>query len=222
MIVVVGPPFFRATTSGAAADGLSVRIALVAASNGRSVQMVGNAGEDAEGDAVVLALAQGGVGHVALRRDAGISTPMAPEPEDRDSEGPDDLSSLGTDPRRPRQPASLGFSLDAADVELALRYLTTFSVIVLSLPADTEMARVVTAAAGWADARLIVVVGSGEPVPDGLPPDAIVLEAPDEDPDGVFAELVGAFAAALDDGGDPAAAFEASMAEAGWQPSAEA
>ena len=43
----------------------------------------------------------------------------------------------------------------------------------------------------------------GSAVPDGLPADAVVFEAPDDDPDGVFADLVGSFAAALDDGVEP-------------------
>jgi hypothetical protein len=36
-----------------------------------------------------------------------------------------------------------------------------------------------------------------------------VLEAPVTDPDGAFADLVGSYAAALDAGADPAAAFAA-------------
>ena len=52
--------------------------------------------------------------------------------------------------------------------------------------------------------------------PVGLPPDAIVFEAPAEDPDGDFAALVGRFAAALDDGTDAADAFRSSLAEEGW------
>jgi hypothetical protein len=63
-----------------------------------------------------------------------------------------------------------------------------------------------------------VVLPAGAPVPDGLPPDAIVFEAPDEDPDGVFAAMVGSFAAALDDGDDPGAAFNATVQAAGWTP----
>ena len=91
--------------------------------------------------------------------------------------------------------------LDAADIELALRYLTDFSVVVLAVPADPDIARwLPRPPAGGA--RLIVVVPVGDPVPDGLPADAIVFEAPDSDPDGVFAAMVGSFAAALDDGGD--------------------
>jgi hypothetical protein len=222
MIVVVGQPLYRQIDDAPAADGLGARIALAAAVHGRSVQLVGKAGEDPEGDAVVLALARGGVGHVAFLRDAGMITPGAPELADDDVDLPDRRDDTPPPNLAHVAPAPGGSALDAADVELALRYLTSFSVLVLGQPADPNLVRVVGTAAGWADARLIVVVPAGDPVPGDLPSDAIVFEAPDEDPDGVFAEMVGAFAAALDDGSDPATAFAASMAEAGWQPSAEA
>jgi hypothetical protein len=52
-------------------------------------------------------------------------------------------------------------------------------------------------AAAFASAHLVVLVGEGSPSPDGLPAEALVLEAPADDPDGAFATLVGAYAAAL-------------------------
>lgn len=198
MIVVVGQPLFRATDRGALAGGLPARIALAAAAHGRSVQLVGKAGEDAEGDAVVLALARGGVGHVALLRESGRGTRRAPESI------PDD---------------DTWTTLEAADVDLALRYLSEFAVLVLADPAVPDIVRVVTDGAGWAGAWLVVVVGQGQAAPDGLCPDVIVFEAPGADPDGVFASLVGSFAAALDDGDDPAEAFRASIQTDGWTPS---
>lgn len=219
MIVVIGQPLYRLTEDAPAADGLAARVALSAAARGRLVQLVGKAGEDPEGDAVVLALARGGVGHVAFLRDAGMSTPRAPELVDGDPIAPDDRGHLARDPQvAPAAPASNRSILDAADVELALRYLTTFSVLVLGEPADSDMLRVVGAAAGWADPRLIVVLPAGAPVPDGLPPDAVVFEAPDADPDGVFAAMVGSFAAALDEGDDAAVAFRSTVEAGGWMP----
>lgn len=202
-------------------EGLAARVALSAAKHGRVVQLVGKAGEDPEGDAVVLALARGGVGHVALLRDAGLPTPRAPESVDDGGDLPGGDGYLATDSKVAPVPASDGAALDAADVELALRYLTTFAVLVLGQPADPDVLRILGAAAEWADARLIVVLPAGASVPDELPQDAIVFEAPDADPDGVFAAMVGSFAAALDDGSDPATAFEASVVEAGWLPSAD-
>ena len=215
MIVVVGQPLFLGTDDGGLPAGLPARISLAAASQGRSVQLVGKAGEDPEGDAVVLGLASGGVGHVAFLRDAGMSTPLAPELVD-DFQVPDDSDSTGEDVGRSRGEELGGPVLDSADVELALRYLTDYSVVVLAEAADEELGRVVASAAGWSGAMLIVVVSPGGVIPNGLPPDAIVFEAPDADPDGVFATMVGSFAAALDDGSDPATAFRSTVAAEGW------
>ena len=78
--------------------------------------------------------------------------------------------------------------------------------------------QVVVAAAGWAQAALIVVNPAERAVPPGLPEDAIVFEAPDADPDGVFAAMIGSFAAALDAGVDPADAFRSSVDSGGWTP----
>jgi len=62
----------------------------------------------------------------------------------------------------------------------------------------------------------VLVVGAGADLPDDLPADAIVFEAPADDRDGVFATLVGTFAAALDDGADTAEAFRSSIVAEGW------
>lgn len=230
MIVVVGQPLFRATEDGARADGPAARIALAAAAHGRTVQLVGKSGEDAEGDAIVLALGRGGVGHAALHREAGQRTPRAVE-----SLG-DDLDSLGDDPGPsgdeagdPTGDASTDTpaawtGLDAADLDLALRYLAEYVVLVLILAdlAGPEIVRVAAEAVGYAGARLVVVVRPGEAVPDGLAPDVIVFEAPDTDPDGAFASLIGSFVAALDDGDEPAAAFRSSIETDGWTTSPDA
>ncbi len=53
-------------------------------------------------------------------------------------------------------------------------------------------------------------------------PDATVVQAPEADPDGVFATLIGTFAAALDGGAEPDAAFRASVAADGWTVAADA
>jgi hypothetical protein len=227
VIVVVGQPLYAEPQDGNIAGGLPARIAIAAAAGGAIVQLVGKAGEDSAGDAIVMALAQRGVGHVALLRDAGRPTPRAgsvPGESTADEAGPlgsaiepedpDAPAGAGTAP--PPDPADDAAVLDAADVDLALRYLTDFGVVVVADPVSADVFQVVTAAAAWAGARTIVVVPAGEVEPAGLPPDAIVFEAPDIDLDGAFAALVGAFAAALDDGGDPAAAFRSTVDEAGW------
>ena len=193
-----------------AAAGPASRVALAAARAGRSVQLVGRTGDDATADEVVLDLTRGGVGHVALLRDPARRTPLERSLADEDeADGPS--TAMPAHAVSPEGPA-----LDAADVDLGLRYLTDFAVVVLAEPADAETVAIVAEAARWGGAGLVVVVGAGEPVPDGLPPDAIVFEAPDADPDGVFATLVGTFAAALDDGSDPRDAFRASVESDGW------
>ena len=63
---------------------------------------------------------------------------------------------------------------------------------------------------------MILVVGAGQALPTGLPDDVVVFEAPATDPDGAFADLVGAFAASLDEGTEPGAAFRSSIASDGW------
>lgn len=222
VIVVVGQPHFRMSDDGAAADGLTARIAVAAAALGRSVQLVGKAGEDPEGDAVVLALAAGGVGHVALLRDAGRPTPHAPELIGPDIEAADEVideARVDDEPPevdRPPKGPTAATALDAADVDLALRYLTDYAVLVLADPAEPDVVKAVADAATWVGARLILILQVRQDVPEGLPSDVIVFEAPDADPDGVFASFVGSFAAALDDGGDPADAFRTSIEADGW------
>ncbi len=221
VIVVVGQPLHRVSDLGVSAEGLAARTALAAAAHGRSVQLVGKAGDDAEGDAMVLALAHGGVGHVALLREAGRSTPRVIEPIGDEDAAPEHGAGDRNGAEAAAETPSAWATLEAADVDLALRYLAEFAVLVLADPADPETVRVVADAAGWVGARLVVVVRPGAAVPDGLPPDVIVFEAPETDPDGAFASLVGAFAAALDDGDDPAEAFRSSIETDGWTTSTD-
>jgi len=102
--------------------------------------------------------------------------------------------------------------LDAADLDLALRYLDGMGALVLSAP-DEAIARTAIEAAGWDQARLIVTVPHGSVAPAGVPETAIVLEAPTTDPDEAFATVVGDLAVRLDAGVEPAVAFAAAMAD---------
>jgi hypothetical protein len=219
VIVVIGSPVGRSTDSGISAAGVSSRIALAAARAGGVVQVVGKIGDDPVADAVALDLARGGVGHVALLRESARPTPLEPAGDEDDGTalraGPEDD---GLPPTGAAQGNSTrdGLALDAADVDLGLRSLTELGVVVVADSVSTDVVAVVSEAVDWAEARLVLVVTAGTPVPDGLPRDVIVFEAPDEDPDGVFAGLVGAFAAALDDGAEPGEAFRASIGSAGW------
>jgi sugar/nucleoside kinase (ribokinase family) len=220
VIVVIGSPIGRIADDAIVAGGSASRVALAAAAAGRAVQLVGRTGDDPTAEAVVLDLARGGVGHVALLRDPSRVTPL--EAVSAIDIEPDDLDDTAATPASPGPAVSVSAPpLDAADVDLGIRYLTDFAVVVLAEPASADVVRVVADAARWAAARLILVVAAGGSVPDGLPPDGIVFEAPDSDPDGVFASLVGDFAAALDDGAEPEVAFRASVASDGWSEAAE-
>jgi hypothetical protein len=210
VIVVIGSPFGRHVDGRIGANGTASRIALAAAASGRPVQLVGRLGDDQAADDVVLDLARGGVGHVALLRDPARATPVETGPAEADTIEPATASVTNGTPR------AMAPVLDAADVDLGLRYLTDYGVVVLAEAAGAEVVAVVAEATRWGAARLILVVGAGATVPDDLPPDVIVFEAPDDDPDGAFAILVGTFAAALDDGADPADAFRTSIASDGW------
>jgi hypothetical protein len=73
-------------------------------------------------------------------------------------------------------------------------------------------------AAAFAGARLVLLVGGDQDATNalGLPPDATVLSVPAED-DGSFARVVGAYAAGLDAGIEPAKAFSAAVATVGGE-----
>ncbi len=90
--------------------------------------------------------------------------------------------------------------------------------VVVADQLDEMALRVAADAAGWNNGTLVAVVKDGRPEPAGLPPDAIVLGAPDADSDGVFDRLVGQLAAAIDAGAEPRAAFREAVAGTGWEP----
>lgn len=213
MIAVVGSLAWRAAAPAGPA-GRGCAIALAATARGARVEVVGRAGDDPHGDALMLALARAGVGHAAVLRDPVRSTPVvAPAPDEAVLSVHDRLPGPGAMP-------APGPRLDPADVALALRYLDSYAVLVL---ADDILRDAVTAAveaAAFAGARLVVLVAPGEPVPLGLPADATVLAAPDgvdAAETGAFEALVGAYAAALDRGATPEEAFSAATGDAGWE-----
>jgi hypothetical protein len=113
-----------------------------------------------------------------------------------------------------------GLTMEPADIELALRYLTGFDVLILADTVDADGTAVAVEAAAYAGARLVVVQQPGTAVGD-VGPDATVVQAPEADPDGAFAELIGSFVAALDRGEETAAAFRASVGAAGWTAAVE-
>jgi sugar/nucleoside kinase (ribokinase family) len=216
MIVVVGNPIGLEDDDGIRAGGTSSRVAVSAAAAGAEVQIVGRIGDDTVADGVVLDLAAHGVGHAALLRDGSRATPLSVIQSDTDDTAlwkrePDPVTGTTTGPD------GSGPGLDPTDVELGLRYLTDFQVVVLSGLGLPGLVGVVTEAARFAAARMIVIVTAGDTPPEGLPDEAIVVEAPDADPDGAFADLIGTLAARLERDPDIAAAFQASIASDGWE-----
>jgi hypothetical protein len=217
MIVVIGSARLRPGSAERPpqAAGLAAGIALAAGGSGHQVQLVGRIGEDPAGEAILLALARAGIGHAATLRDAVHPTAVVPATEELD---PDLLAEPGDD--ADNRWTSLGppgsATLDGGDLELALRYLDGFSVVVVAEPLEASSLEIVADAAGYAGA-MVVVLAPGGAAPGSVPDGSIVLEAPASDPDGVFARTVGAFAAALDDGADPARALRAVVAAEGWQ-----
>jgi len=213
VIVVIGSPTGQLRDNEIVAGGTPARVALAAAAAGREVQLLGRTGDDPAADGLLLGLTQGGVGHAALLRD-----PARPTPLEKISVPDDGTASIDDEPPAPAVSGdpSTRPAIEAADVDLGLRYLADFAVLVVAEPAGDDVIRVAAEASRWNAARLLLVVDAGSELPGALPGDAIVFEAPDDDRDGLFASFVGTFAAALDDGADPADAFRSSIAAEGW------
>lgn len=168
------------------ATGIAADIARQVAILGASAQLVAKVGDDALGDGVLAALARDGVGHVAVIRDAAQASP-------------DEVPVL-----------------DGPDIELALRYLADFRVLVaVDLPPG-ESLDAAGAAASFVDAHSIVLVADRDrPGPDWA---GTVLVRPSADPDGAFARLVAGYAAGLDGGREAGEAFAAAVDAGGWEP----
>jgi hypothetical protein len=202
VIAVVGRP---GLTDDARLDRPAALICVAAALAGGSVELVGSVGDDGDGDAAVVELGRVGIGHAAVLRDPAAATP-------RPGAGDDNL---------PR--------LDAADIELALRYLADCQVLVVAEPLPADAMRVVVDAASYHRAALVVLTQAaqegdgnsggglgGDPDAVALPEDATVLETPEED-DGAFAQLVAHYAVRLADGRRPADAWRDAIEETGWE-----
>lgn len=108
-------------------------------------------------------------------------------------------------------------ALEAADLDLALRYLPDVRVVLLVSP-SADLVPVAAAAAGWSSASLVVVgpleadATAALDSASGASASPIVLDPPASDPDGTFAGFVAALCARLD-AGDPAEqAFRATVA----------
>jgi pfkB family carbohydrate kinase len=224
MIVVVGNPIARAPDAGGGLAGTPARAAAAAARAGATVQLVGKAGEDRAGDDLMLALARAGVGHAALMRDAAHATPIvAIEPDDEmgdDPAAPEPADRAGAPSVIPADPADRP-ALEAADVELALRYLPDYTTIVVAEPQPNGVVAVVADAAAFSGAAFVLVVDGAGGGPD-QPASAVVFEAPSGgDPDGAFATMLGELAAAIDRGTPVEAAFREVEGRLGLTPAGD-
>ncbi len=211
MIVVLGRPALVAGSpeepgpgrssrpETVAPGGLAAGIALAAAAAGSRVELVGSIGDDPDGDAVALALGRAGVGHAALLRDpAGKTRRVGP--------GTSSTERAEVPPR-----------LDAQDVDLGLRYLADYRVLVLAEPLPPPAETVALEAARYQGAAVIAVVPAGTPTSESLREAAAILEAPDDD-DTAFVERVARYAAALDSGEEQRIAFETARSPTGLEP----
>ena len=224
MIVVIGSPSVlpgdpggRATATGRPAD-----VARAAIDAGSSVQLVGKVGDDPAGDALLLALADLGIGHVAVLRDPARATPLGPAPAPLPEIESMLIDDDAFDVPDPAPPGGSGIgsgplpTIDAGDLELALRYLPDHRIVVVAEALDTSALDAVISDCSYVGAQLVVILEPNGASPE-LPPDATAIEAPETDPDGVFARTVGRFAAALDQGVPGPAALAQATAGAGWQ-----
>jgi hypothetical protein len=135
-------------------------------------------------------LERAGVGHAALLREPAARTPV---------EGAEPALSLGL-----------------ADVELALRYLPDFRVIVAADALPDPVGEIVAEAARYGGAHR-VLIGGRATADDGV----TQLAAPAQG-DGAFAAFVGRYATFLDAGQSPADAFAAAARDVGWEPARHA
>ena len=214
MIVVLGRPrVYRPEPDGdLAAGGLAVEVALAAARAGSDVELVGAIGDDPEGDRIVVELGRGGVGHSALLRDHATRTPLVGQARDA----------------RPLP------RLEAADVELGMRYMHECRVLVISAELSSEALGQAQEAAAFHSAAVVVVAAAGTVDPEALDAEATLLERPaaeDDEPlddavavaadDAAFGAFVAAYAVRLDRGEAPADAFAATLGDSAWEPSLE-
>ena len=169
MIVVVGTLSARPEGSTYVASGYAATAAFALAAAGEHVEMVSKVGVDTAGEAVITQLAGAEIGHVALLRDGARATAI------------DGVGSL---------------EMDAADLQLALRYLTSFEAVLLVDPADDSVVGTVLDACVYVGARLVVTRREGS-APAGVPtgergdaPPPLEVERPSGDPAAVTDLLV--------------------------------
>jgi hypothetical protein len=199
VIIVLGRPSVADGPAGPAPAGLAAVIALAIAAQGSPVELVGTLADDDGGDLAAIGLGRAGVGHAALLRVPAASPRIE--------------ASSGAPPRRPSVPPRL----EAADVELGLRYLPDFRVLVVADDLSEEAAAAAAEAAAYSSAAIVAIVPPGAAASPGLGPDVTVLEAP-VDAEMPFAATVARYAIALEAGEPAADALRRASEAAGWEP----
>jgi hypothetical protein len=225
VIVVIGSPILRlgSGAGGREIAGLAGQVGLAAAAADRTVQLVGKVGNDDAGDALLVALAGARIGHAATLRDASHATPVVHSAGPADDDEPDGLF-LGDESADSADgsPLPAGLPLDPADLELALRYLTDFRVVVIAAPLDAATLRVTLDAAAFSGAHVIRLDGSAQGQSDATVEgvEITAFEAPTAD-EPAFATMVGRYAAGLDAGRTPGDAFADATRGANWERAAQ-
>lgn len=240
VIVVIGDPILHPFDghAPALAGGPAAAIARTCVLAGATVQLAGKVGDDPAGDEVLLSLNRDGIGHVALLRNAGVSTAIGrPAGDGSEAEGvaavisPDDAWTLDPEESGDDSPdlsdteealasawPTAPSALAPEDLDLALRYLIAFDVLVVAEPLDAATLTVAAEAAAFSGAHLVIVGRAAVPSASG---DAVtVLEPPAADPDGDFAAVVARYAVALDGGTPSAAAFKSALGDSAWESAA--
>lgn len=215
MIVVLGRPrVYRPEPDGPLAPGgLAAEIALAIGRAGIDVELVGSIGDDPEGDRVVVDLGRAGVGHAALLRDPAARTPAFISAVD------------GALPR-----------LEAADVELGLRYVPECRVLVVAAMLDPMALRKALEVAEYHTAAVVMVAPAGQLDAAALDDSVTLLERPEPEDDdegeppgetdlaaddAAFGAFVAEYAMRLDGGEAPSDAFAAALGDSAWERSSD-
>ena len=106
-------------------------------------------------------------------------------------------------------------TLEPADVELGLRYVPDFRVLVLAAPELPSLLAAAAEAAGFAGAHLIVIAPPRATLGELPAASTVVTAARGEQGDGGLAALVASYAVALDAGEDSARAWRKATDVAG-------
>src|SRR4051795_1030790 len=115
-----------------------------------------------------------------------------------------------------RMPTSTEPRLDAADIELGLRYVSECRVLVIADTLDDAALAAAVEGARYHRAQLVLAAPLDPSAAAQLPEDATLLAPPAGD-DGAFAELVGRYAAQLDAGRGAADAWRDAITATGWE-----